>query len=69
MSKDNNQFTKAQQNLLCFCKLWRPPSSLSKILNAFESYLQYITRNDGLKYGQKVYELVLYQAKLNSFPP
>ena len=30
--------------------------------------MQYITRKDGLKEGQKVYELLLYQAQLNSFP-
>ena len=35
----------------------------------FKSYLQFITRKNWLKEGQKVYEIVLYRAQLNSFPP
>ena len=46
-----------------------PPSLSTKILNVFKSYLLFIARKDWLEEGQKVYELVLYLAQLNSFPP
>ena len=35
----------------------------------FKLYLQFITTKYWLKEGQKVFELVLYQEQLNSFPP
>ena len=35
----------------------------------FKSCLQFVTRKDWLKEGQKVFELILYQGQLNSFLP
>ena len=74
-SEDNHRFTKVQQKsqkifvLVLFLQALVFPSPSSKILNVFKSYLQFITRKDGLKEGQKVYEIVLDWVQLNSFPP
>jgi len=75
LSEDDDHICKVQQKtqqtfeLVIFLQASAPPSSSSEISDAFKSYLKYITKKDGLKEGRKVYELVLYQAQLNSFPP